>query len=421
MPRFHLCFAIAFGLIAAISCSDPDDKIFSLDSSDIYGAWRMVEAKFDHTAKMTAWEGDSTAFYFGENGLYMSVGHFGLVEDGSYSISGNQLLCKVDNILNVTYTVNNIENNRAEVTAEFEPNGRIIWMVWEASDVPSFEGLPEITPIETIDPNYVFDSESEIVSFIGGAYFYLAKFADSMLKTDRNLVAGRVYDIHPDNTDILTSWQSIFKALSIINSGLQEMENSRRDFHKPFIAHLHALRAFVAYNLATIWGKAPLPTKPQDSNTLEATDAKDLLLFAAKEIESSLQDNYTFGDTDALYYLTPDARHILLGEIYLTLGEFDKAKEHFATDGITFSLKGQFSEVLVYNPSILGNLKQEAEGNHDDLVESGKNDIYFGYWQMLKRIGKAQEVSGCDSHYLLLPIPDTELYFNPNLTQNEGY
>ena len=49
------------------------------------------------------------------------------------------------------------------------------------------------------------------------------------------------------------------------------------------------------------------------------------------------------------------------------------------------------------------------------------NDLDYGYWAALKRMGKAQEVTGCFEHELLMPIPYEDILRNPNLTQNPGY
>jgi len=45
----------------------------------------------------------------------------------------------------------------------------------------------------------------------------------------------------------------------------------------------------------------------------------------------------------------------------------------------------------------------------------------YGYWAALKRLGKAQEVTGCDDHELLMPFSVREISSNPKLRQNPGY
>lgn len=45
----------------------------------------------------------------------------------------------------------------------------------------------------------------------------------------------------------------------------------------------------------------------------------------------------------------------------------------------------------------------------------------YGYWAALKRMGKAQSVTGCYDYELLMPIPKNEIGLNQNMTQNPGY
>lgn len=45
----------------------------------------------------------------------------------------------------------------------------------------------------------------------------------------------------------------------------------------------------------------------------------------------------------------------------------------------------------------------------------------YGYFTLLKRLGLAEKELGISSYLLLLPIPQNELYANPNMTQNPGY
>ena len=76
----------------------------------------------------------------------------------------------------------------------------------------------------------------------------------------------------------------------------------------------------------------------------------------------------------------------------------------------------------VYSKQTIDYLYKESKKDVADLVTLWTaNNLKFGYWQMLKRIGKAKEISGCEDYQLLLPIPQDELNFNPNLSQNPGY
>jgi len=45
----------------------------------------------------------------------------------------------------------------------------------------------------------------------------------------------------------------------------------------------------------------------------------------------------------------------------------------------------------------------------------------YGYWAALKRLGKAQEMTGCYDYELLMPFPYQELLLNSKMAQNPGY
>ena len=64
------------------------------------------------------------------------------------------------------------------------------------------------------------------------------------------------------------------------------------------------------------------------------------------------------------------------------------------------------------------------DGKPDEDVESfwhASEYTDYGYWAFLKRIRKAQEITGCYDYELLMPIPSQDLSFYPNFKQNPGY
>ena len=64
------------------------------------------------------------------------------------------------------------------------------------------------------------------------------------------------------------------------------------------------------------------------------------------------------------------------------------------------------------------------DGSADNNIESywqTSDYLDYGYWAALKRMGKAQQVTGCFDYELLMPIPYIAIMSNPNLTQNPGY
>ncbi len=87
-----------------------------------------------------------------------------------------------------------------------------------------------------------------------------------------------------------------------------------------------------------------------------------------------------------------------------------------------FSVVDQLNNrIVIYSADDIRLLKKEADGDTDTLVQEKSEGNHYGYWQMLKRIGKAKEVTGCQDYQLLLPIPLAEIATNPQLSQNPGY
>lgn len=64
---------------------------------------------------------------------------------------------------------------------------------------------------------------------------------------------------------------------------------------------------------------------------------------------------------------------------------------------------------------------EEWTGIIKTSAQTGLKIASYGYWAALKRLGKAQEVTGCDDHELLMPFSVREISSNPKLRQNPGY
>jgi hypothetical protein len=107
---------------------------FTLNRDDIIGCWKVIQAKYDEGAKMTDWAFEDTYATFEENGLYKGEGYFGDGE-GTYSVSGNVITTKVNNVPYIIYEVTGIEEDKskANLTATLQSNQMKIWMVVEKS------------------------------------------------------------------------------------------------------------------------------------------------------------------------------------------------------------------------------------------------------------------------------------------------
>lgn len=135
--------------------------------------------------------------------------------------------------------------------------------------------------------------------------------------------------------------------------------------------------------------------------------------------------------------ITMETVKSLRAEIALSLGCKDKAEYLLRDCQSDFSIAVEESSdsemyrvfggsLANYTPMKMALLLQEA-GMEDTADKSALPDEWkvrkqdWGYWIMLKRIGLAQAVAGCEAHELLMPFPQSETDLLPALRQNPGY
>lgn len=428
----YILFAIIPSLV--LSCGkdnngDNPENSFALNRADIIGTWKVIQAKYDEGATMTAWAFEDTYATFEENGLYKGEGYFGNGE-GTYSVSGNVITTKVDNVPYIVYEVTGMDGDKANLTATIQKNQMKIWMVVEKSEIVNID-----PPTGQIDDSTVLNQEGQVITFICGIYSKLAEFSERKIAIEERLLSGDFSFLKPEDSDLLKLWNSAYYSLNPINTAINALENNGNGFVSKYIPHLHALRAFVAYNLTSLWGDVPYTTS-SGPDGVSIWKSEDVLKEAAKDIELYLT-YYTFDSNRQIewyQYLNPIAQNVLLGEIKLTQGKPNEAKgyltlnlsdERFQSGNMIFCLLGtdangqQEITSLVYYTDGVQLLEKEANGHLEGLVDSWKTSNHYGMWQMLKRLGKAQEYTNCQQHQLLFPYPKNDAEYW--LHQNEGY
>ena len=431
-PLKYIVFCLA--VFISFSCGkdnvkDPKDA-FSLNRDDIIGCWQVVQAKYDESAKMTDWAFEDTYATFEENGLYEGEGYFGN-GSGTYSISGNVITTKVDNVPYIIYEVTGLEEDKSKafITATLQKNQMKIWMVCQ-----KVEPFNEEPPVTVIDDETFLINDSMVLAVFNGIYSILSDFSKQKLAVEEKLLTGDFSILSPENKDLANLWNKAYIALRQINALINSLENNGNGFVSKYFAHAHALRAFLAYNLTTLWGDIPYTTQPTP-DVIKIWKSEDVLKSASEDIELYLSD-YAFdvAQTEWFFYLNPTARNILWGEIKLAQGKPNDAKPLFALNledskfqmgNIIFCFTGRDANgefeitSLVYYIEGVQLLEKEANGTYEGLVESWKNGNHLGIWQMLKRIGKAEEITGCQKYQLLFPYPSEEAAYY--IHQNEGY
>lgn len=324
----------------------------------------------------------------------------------------------------------------------------------------------DILPNSITTEDNVFGSKEQILAILNSSYAACAEFETWQLKLEGiRLNSNTVHLISSSSTEVYNTWMYAYQTINRINLVLEKEDAvlgimGNQD-GKALIAELRALRAFVNYNLGMLFGNVPLLTKvlADNSNQIAQSRQAEVFQFAYEEINSVIDDLLpAFEKENAQVYFNRDAGRMLKAELLMVLGnktqatatlnQIDKSR-YYNTRSASSSLDRSYIWALhtqqntycpVYTVMHTNLYLYENSGNKDglnlptiDLNKDGVPDedvetfwhaseyTDYGYWAALKRIGKAQEVTGCYDYELLMPIPSQDISFYPNFKQNPGY
>ena len=326
--------------------------------------------------------------------------------------------------------------------------------------------LKESIPNSGTTEYNIFDDKAGIEALYASCYAVCAEFETWQLKLeDIRLNPSTVHRITPSSTEVYNTWLKAYQTINRINLFLDNEDAVLRKIGRQdgilMIAELRALRAFVNYNLAMLWGNVPLMTKSNTENDtqISQTNQTAVFQFALNEIDnviSSLRENK--GLVNDQLYFNKDAGLMLKAELHMSLGDKMQAAttlnqinkdRYIATRSTSTSLDRSFiwaispqtnyyspiytlahNQLYLYestgskNNLTLPSIDLNHDGTPDTDIESfwlASDDLDYGYWAALKRMGKAQEVTGCFDYELLMPIPSQDINSYPNFKQNPGY
>ena len=326
--------------------------------------------------------------------------------------------------------------------------------------------IKDIIPNSTTTEDNVFGSKEQILAILSSSYSACAEFQTWQFKLEdirRN--PNTVHQINANSAEVRNTWQYAYRTINIINLVLEKkdavMEKMGNQDGKALIAELRALRAFVNYNIGMLFGNIPLLTKvlADNDNQIAQSSQAEVFQFAYDEINSVLDDLLpAFEQENAQIRFNKDAGLMLKAELAMSLGnkqlaaatlnQIEKSR-YYNTRSASSSLDRSYIWALhtqqntycpVYTVMHTNLYLYENSGSKDgldlptiDLNKDGKPDedvesfwhaseyTDYGYWAALKRMGKAQEVTGCFDYELLMPIPAQEINSYPNFKQNPGY
>ena len=455
MKRGFLLRALLLTLLFSVaSCSDPTNDG---DINHIVGYWynttdtKITSARFDETGT-------------GEATLYTYTGTWAVLKKPlQYTIANDYLIMKIDGedvisgsatITGKTLSIRNADNillftsyngDEAKIKAlqtDIETN------YTNGNGGGSGEGNDSttdstekdeivMTPSDTIVQESFWQSEGDFQAITASTYIKLIEFTVKQLNLERIRITGKdLYGspkiIRATSQEVEDCWQVAYSAINMCNLIIKYAS----DDYVSYINEARALRSFAYYNIAHLWGKAPYITTAIIDNDATITypilDKEQIFDNILSEIEEVGELRETGNNND--YFIDYETLQTIKGEINLSRGNNDVALSLFTSNVPTFSLsldgvgynnyQAIFgSAIPLYTAQLSTLLEMEASGETEETLQlwQQQNSITYGYWAMLKRTGIAQNVTGCKEYEILMPIPENEIRYNKNITQNPGY
>jgi hypothetical protein len=270
--------------------------------------------------------------------------------------------------------------------------------------------------------NSPFKDEYHLKSYINKTYEQLSQFEKGQLEIERiRLDTSNNERITPTSLIIRNVFADGYVVIKSTNELL-----TQKSVGEEYLAEARAIEAFVYYNMAMLWGNIPV---------VKSTQLSEIMRISQSEAETvyryclELLKKCSFIKSLDNGHVTDSFVNILYTELYLSLGQKDLAYSHLkkvsSFNNSIFTLnvvdKNETkSPIDIYTKEYVELLKEEVEGKDNSDVWFDRGAIY-GTWAVLKRLGKAQSLTGIKDYELLLPIPQPEVDIDPHIKQNPGY
>lgn len=264
------------------------------------------------------------------------------------------------------------------------------------------------------------------------------------LEENRIMIGNNIL-LSPYSSLIANTWQSAYNTVAYANI-IIENAKATTEVAKRYIAEVRAIRAFVYYNLAMLWGNVPLVTTSSnpDANPQQYNQST-VYSFAYNEISEALNDLQENNlPNEEKMAINKDAGRMLMAELEMARGNLQNAlailsgidknkyegeltntNDAFQKPVIWAMIVNEINTChLIYTYDHIKLYKAELSGDKENAINgwvNGNGYTRYGCWAALKRLGKAKEVTGCQDYELLMPIPVSELQNNSYLKQNPGY
>lgn len=204
-----------------------------------------------------------------------------------------------------------------------------------------------LMPTSTVTVEYYYKTDKDFLDALTGAYapirnqyrnFYIfgdIRADDSWVEIAKNndqSYADR-FTLNSGTGLMNSTWQNYYQAIFRVNTLLEKIESidvSSIPNRNRYIAEASFIRAFAYFDLVRIFGDVPAITKSisvleayQTPRTLATTIYNDIIIPDLLIAESALLANYSGNDIGRP---TAGAAKALLGRVYLTMMDFQKAE-----------------------------------------------------------------------------------------------
>lgn len=322
------------------------------------------------------------------------------------AVTGDVLSISNDEITYLFARYDGLESSLEEVKREIEEN------------------IIEETPSDNITTDDLFNSESNIVAVLGAVYLSMIDAVAEQLNLENIRINkvdlfGMPKSITPDSQEVLSTWEKWYK---VANDTKFIVEHLDAELYPNYYSEAVALKAFVYYNLAMLYGVVVEYESMENCTIYNATETLDMVEDMLSSLGEVSDEKYRLSNADIM---------VIRAEVALYRGAKEQALSLLADDA-DFELSidsARFPQyytlfgdaITIYSEPKTELLRKEIGDENTNADWLSLEEERYGYWAMLKRTETACEVVGCEEYELLMPIPQFEIVRNPQLVQNDGY
>lgn len=287
--------------------------------------------------------------------------------------------------------------------------------------------------------------------------------------------------LEPYNSTVGQLWSSYYTAINY----MLRLEKADKEKEAAFTAPIDVFKAIAYYNMVTLWGDVPYLTEAPNNlekvHNISRTSQDQILNTLETEVRAAIdrleekKNSYDKNSND-IFFVSKDVARILLADIYMYRGKYDKAEPllskvvsnrfysfgsaesecimAYGTQTQTRSFAQVFplftwSDVILSLAECennLGNTSQAWQHAREVASYHGTFNTMQEPTSIIEYISKVRELSMSSTvgrfaflkrtstanilfdHYnpsfdymLLFPIPQNDVDYSPNMTQNPGY